>query len=124
RLALSTGEEVTADHIVVAAGSRADLLPDIPGLEQADPDRSLHTSDSVMRIDSLPRRMVIIGGGFVACEFAHVFAAFGVEVVQLQRSDRLLKHEEVEVSATYTSVAADRYDLRLQTVATSASHDG
>lgn len=123
-LALSTGDEVTADHIVVAAGSRADLLPDIPGLEQADPDRSLHTSDSVMRIDALPRRMVIIGGGFVACEFAHVFAAFGVEVVQLQRSDRLLKHEEVEVSATYTSVAADRYDLRLQTVATSASHDG
>lgn len=124
RLSLSTGEEVTADHIVVAAGSRALLLDDVPGLEQADPDRGLHTSDSVMRMDALPRRMVIIGGGFVACEFAHVFAAFGVDVIQLQRSDHLLGHEETEVSATYTSVAADRYDLRLQTVATSAHHDG
>lgn len=124
RLALSTGEEVTADHIVVAAGSRADLLSDVPGLEQADPGAGLHTSDSVMRMEVLPRRMVIIGGGFVACEFAHVFAAYGVEVVQLQRSDRLLTHEEVEVSATYTTVAADRYDLRLQTVATSARRDG
>lgn len=124
RLALSTGEEVTADHIVIAAGSRPVLLGDVPGLEQADPDRGLHTSDSVMRMDTLPRRMVIIGGGLVACEFAHVFAAFGVEVTQLQRSAHLLVHEETEVSATYTSVSADRYDLRLQTVATSAHRDG
>ena len=79
RLAVSTGEEVTADRVVVAAGSRALGLP-VPGLETPDPSRGLHTSDTVMRMDHLPERMVVIGGGFVACEFAHVFSAFGVDV--------------------------------------------
>src|SRR5690606_34877051 len=124
RLSLSSGEEVTADHVVVAAGSRAVLLEDVPGLDRLDPARGVHTSDTVMRMDTLPRRMVIIGGGFVACEFAHIFAAFGVDVVQLQRSDRVLKQEEVEVSATYATAVADRYDLRLRTVATAARYDG
>lgn len=122
-LSLSTGEEVTADRIVVATGSRPVGL-DVPGLEAPDPARGLHTSDTVMRLDTLPERMVIIGGGFVACEFAHVFAGFGVEVIQLQRSAHLLRSEEDEVSATFTAVAAERYDLRLQTVATKAIHDG
>lgn len=124
RLSLSSGEEVTADHVVVAAGSRAVLLEDVPGLDRLDPARGVHTSDTVMRMDTLPRRMVIIGGGFVACEFAHIFAAFGVDVVQLQRSDRVLKQEEVEVSATYATAVADRYDLRLRTVAKAARYDG
>jgi len=124
RLSLSSGEEVTADHVVVAAGSRAVLLEDVPGLDRLDPAGGVHTSDTVMRMDTLPRRMVIIGGGFVACEFAHIFAAFGVDVVQLQRSDRVLKQEEVEVSATYATAVADRYDLRLRTVATAARYDG
>lgn len=123
RLTLSTGEEITADRIVVATGSRATGLP-VPGLEAPDPGRGLHTSDTVMRLDALPERMAILGGGYVACEFAHVFAAFGVEVTQLQRSSRLLTREEEEVAATYTRVAADRYDLRVQTVATRAEHDG
>ena len=123
RLLLDTGEEVTADRIVVATGSRA-LGLNVPGLESPDPGRGLHTSDTVMRLDALPERMVIVGGGFVACEFAHVFAAFGVEVIQLQRSEYLLREEESEVSATYTRVSQDRYDLRLGTVATSAVHDG
>lgn len=123
RLALSTGEEVTANRIVVAAGSRARAMR-VPGLEAPDPGRGLHTSDTVMRLDALPERMVVIGGGYVACEFAHVFSGFGVEVTQLQRSDRLLVREEAEVSATYTVAASKRYDLRLRTVPTRAEHDG
>ncbi|MDO5502032.1 MAG: mycothione reductase [Actinomycetia bacterium] len=123
RLSLSSGEEISADHLVVAAGSRP-LCLSLPGLDRPDPERGVHTSDTVMRLESLPRRMVIIGGGFVACEFAHVFSAFGVEVVQLQRSDQLLNREEDEVAATYTRVCQDRYDLRLHTVATGAHYDG
>ncbi|MEO7267869.1 MAG: mycothione reductase [Knoellia sp.] len=120
RLALSTGEEITADRVVVAAGSRADLL-DLDGLDRVDPDRGVHTSDTVMRMDELPRRMAIIGGGFVACEFAHVFSALGVEVTQIQRSAALLRLEDAEISRRYTELARGRHDVRLETVVSSAT---
>ena len=114
RLALDTGEEVTADRVVVAAGSRAVGLA-VDGLTGADPARGVHTSDTVMRMDDLPPRMAVVGGGFVACEMAHVFAGLGVHVTQVQRSERLLMAEEFEVSERYTEVARHRYDLRLST---------
>jgi mycothione reductase len=123
RLALSTGEELTADRIVVASGSRPLGLP-VEGLESADPARGLHTSDTVLRIDALPPRMAVIGGGFVACEMAHVFSALGVAVTVVQRGRALLRHEETEVAARYTEVAARHHDLRLSTTPTSAVHRG
>ncbi|WP_392543164.1 mycothione reductase [Oryzobacter telluris] len=119
RLALDTGEELTADRVVVASGSRPNGL-DVDGLRHADPTTGVHTSDTVMRLDTLPARMAVIGGGFVACELAHVFASLGVEVTQVQRSATLLTHEEVEVAHRYTEVARDRYDLRLTTRVTAA----
>ncbi len=119
RLALATGEEVTADRLVVAAGSHPVGL-EVDGLRAPDPDHGVHTSDTVMRLDALPPRMAIIGGGYVACEMAHVFAALGVSVTQVQRGPALLRHHEVEVAQRYTEVARHRYDLRLSTVVTSA----
>jgi len=119
RLALSTGEEVTADRLVVAAGSHPVGL-DVDGLRAPDPDHGLHTSDTVMRLDTLPPRMAVIGGGFVACEMAHVFASLGVAVTQVQRGEALLRHHEVEVAQRYTEAARSRYDLRLSTTTTSA----
>ncbi len=77
------GEQITADQIVIAAGGRVHL-PDLPGLDQVQ----FHTSDTVMRLDELPRRMAIVGGGYVAAEFAHVFSALGTEVTQIQRGSR------------------------------------
>ena len=119
RLSLSTGEQLTADRVVVASGSRP-LGLDVEGLHAPNPGRGLHTSDTVMRLDRLPARMTVIGGGYVACELAHVFSALGVAVTQVQRSATLLRYEEVEVSQRYTDVARRRYDLRLSTVPTSA----
>jgi len=120
RLALSTGEEITADRVVVAAGSRADLL-DIDGLDRVDPERGVHTSDTVMRMDELPRRMAIVGGGFVACEFTHIFGSLGVEVTQIQRSAHLLRGEDGEISRRYTELARGHHDVRLETTVTGAS---
>jgi mycothione reductase len=114
RLALDSGEEVTGDRFVVAAGSRPNGLP-IDGLREADPENGLHTSDTIMRIDALPPRMIVLGGGFVACEFAHVFSALGVEVTQVQRSATVLVKEETEVAERYTQLARERYDLRTAT---------
>ena len=84
----------------------------------------MHTSDTVMRLDALPPRMAIIGGGFVACEMAHVFASLGVAVTQVQRGEALLRHHEVEVSQRYTEIARHRYDVRLSTTPTSAERIG
>lgn len=120
-LRLADGTEVSGDHIVVAAGSRAATLP-LPGLDHPDPERGLHTSDTIMRIDRLPARLLVIGGGYVACELAHVFASYGVAITQLQRSDVLLSHEERTVSERCTEVARRRYDLRTSTTVTAAEH--
>jgi mycothione reductase len=115
-----TGETITADQVVIAAGSRA-VLPDVPGLTDVGP----HTSDTIMRIDEVPPRLAIIGGGFVAAEFAHVFGSFGSEVTVLNRSAALLRGEDDEVSARFTELARQRWDVRLSTVVTRAErYDG
>jgi mycothione reductase len=108
-----TGETITADQVVVAAGSRA-VVPDIEGIASV----THHTSDTVMRIDELPPRMAIIGGGFVAAEFAHVFGSFGTHVTVVNRSGALLRAEDEEVSARFTDLARQRWDIRLDSVTT------
>ena len=105
-----TGETITADQVVLAAGSRA-VVPDIPGITEVEH----HTSDTIMRIDSVPGRLAIIGGGFVAMEFAHVFGSFGSEVTVINRSDRLLRGEDEEVSERFTRLADGRWDVRHRT---------
>ncbi|SFK44001.1 mycothione reductase [Amycolatopsis sacchari] len=101
-------ETITADRFVLAAGGRP-VVPDIEGLDQVP----YHTSDSIMRLDELPRRLVIVGSGFVAAEFAHVFSSFGVEVTVIARSGALLRSEDEDISARYTELATQRYDVRL-----------
>ncbi|GAA2662351.1 MULTISPECIES: mycothione reductase [Actinosynnema] len=103
-----TGETITADRFVIAAGSRP-VVPDVPGLSET----GFHTSDTVMRLDRLPRRMVILGSGFVATEFAHVFSSFGVEVTLVARSGALLRAEDDAVSARFTEIASAKWDVRL-----------
>ncbi len=76
-----TGETITAGQVVVAAGSRP-TIPDIEGLG----DVRFHTSDTIMRLDELPGRLLVIGGGFVAAELAHVFDSFGTHVTLVIRS--------------------------------------
>ncbi|MCH8614127.1 mycothione reductase [Arsenicicoccus dermatophilus] len=115
-----TGATITAEQIVIAAGARPTMLP-VDGLREVDPDAGIHTSDTVMRMPQLPRRMAVIGGGYIACEFAHVFDALGVDVVWLQRSDLLLRSQDELVSRVVTDAAAERFDLRLETEVRSAT---
>jgi mycothione reductase len=74
-----------------------------------------------MRLEELPRRMVIVGTGFVATEFAHVFSAFGVDVTVVGRSGALLRHEDEDVSARFTELARQRWDLRMNRTLRGAS---
>ena len=112
-LTIGSGEQITADHIVIAAGGRVDVA-DIPGLDQVE----FHTSDTVMRLPELPRRMTIVGGGYVAAEFAHIFSAFGTEVTQVQRGPRLLLEHDEDISRVFTEEAARQWEVRLDTTPT------
>lgn len=75
---------VRARHVLVATGARP-LVPDIPGAELGI------TSNEVFHLERLPRRAVIVGGGYIANEFAGIFNGLGVEVTLAVRSDTLLR---------------------------------
>ncbi|WP_235022022.1 mycothione reductase [Rathayibacter sp. VKM Ac-2754] len=106
-LASASGTRISAPTVVIAAGSRPRPL-----LAAYEPDPRIHDSSSIMRIDELPRRMVILGGGAVAVEFAHVFSAFGTAVTVAVRSDRLLRALDEGISQRFTDLARERWDVR------------
>jgi mycothione reductase len=118
-LTVSTGDELTADQIVIAAGGH----PVLPAAV-AVADVPLHTSDTIMRIERLPERLVILGGGYIAAEFAHVFTAFGCEVVQVARGGQLLRRLDGEISAAFTAQAARQWTVKLNVEVSAASRDG
>lgn len=109
RLRLRDGTEITADRFVLAAGSRVGV-PDIDGLAETP----YETSDTVMRLPELPRSLIIIGAGYVAAEFAHVFSAYGTAVTLVGRADRVLRREDAEISVRFTRLLGKRVDLRLE----------
>lgn len=84
RLAKS-GELVRARHILVATGGYPAFDPPIPGGELGI------SSNEVFHLPSLPKRMLVIGGGYIALEFASLFARLGVEVTLLHRGDNILR---------------------------------
>lgn len=106
----SGSARLTADQVVIATGSHPVIPPVVR--ESGVP---FHTSDTVMRIDALPQRMLIVGGGYIATEFAHVFAGLGVEVTLVVRGERLLRHLDGDVSRRFTDAAVRQWDVRLDT---------
>ncbi|MCL2781277.1 MAG: mycothione reductase [Actinomycetia bacterium] len=107
-LLVATGERISADQIVIATGSRAT----VPNVVRAA-GVPFHTSDTIMRIDAPPRRLVILGGGYIAAEFAHIFSAFGARVTLITRGDGLLRHLDGELSRRFTELAGERWRLHL-----------
>ncbi|RKT78546.1 mycothione reductase [Terracoccus luteus] len=108
------GEAVlTADQVVIATGGHP-VVP--PVVEQSGVP--FHTSDTIMRVDALPKHMVVVGGGYIACEMAHVFSSFGTEVTILARGDRLLRHLDDDLSERFTEIARGHWDVRTGTEVT------
>jgi glutathione reductase (NADPH) len=77
------GRTYTAENILIATGSWPEV-PDIPGIEQ------VISSNEALDLEALPRRIVIVGGGYIAVEFAGIFSGFGSEVIELIRRPELL----------------------------------
>ena len=98
-LQLSNGRKLTAKHFVVATGSRVSTPP-LPELNEV----GFITSDDAVAIKKLPKSLIILGGGEVACEFAQFFSRFGVKVTIVQRSAQVLKEFDADTGAVVEKV--------------------
>ncbi|AZG44069.1 mycothione reductase [Gordonia insulae] len=107
--------EVLASEVVIAAGSRATAPPII--------DQSAvryYTNNDVMRLERLPEHLVIVGSGYIAAEFAHVFGALGSRVSIIARGPALLRKQDSDISRRFTEVARDTWDVHLDAQVTGA----
>jgi glutathione reductase (NADPH) len=82
---LADDRRITAKHILIATGGRPNLPADLPGVEHAI------TSNEVFDLPTFPKRIVIAGGGYIAVEFAGLFAGLGSEVTLIYRGDQILR---------------------------------
>ncbi|MCU0637233.1 MAG: dihydrolipoyl dehydrogenase [Methanothrix sp.] len=84
---------ITSDKIVIATGARS-LVPPIPGLKEA----GFLDNESLLLIQEPPENLIIIGGGYIACEFGHFFSSIGSDVTIIGRHPLLLKGEDPEAA--------------------------
>lgn len=106
-VALADGSRKTAKHILIAVGGRP-ALPGIPGEELG------LISDDLFLLDSLPRRVLVVGGGYIACEFATILAGLGCETVQAYRGEAVLRGFDREIRDLATlQLSRLGIDLRL-----------
>ena len=82
---INEGRNVTAKYILVATGGTPTLVPPIPGIEHAI------SSNEIFDLKEFPRRLLIVGGGYIAVEFASVFARLGAKVTLAMRGDNVLR---------------------------------
>ena len=118
-LETASGEQITAPQIVLANGSRVHL-PDVPGTDLP----GVHTSDTVMRLDELPESIIVVGGGYIAAEFCHVFSGLGSRVTQLNRSERLLRQHDDTIAERFKREAALQWDVQLNRSITGIERTG
>ena len=96
---LSTGKKVNAKNFIIATGSRVAPAP-LPRLD----DVGFITSDDAVGLKKLPKSLIILGGGAIACEFAQFFARFGVKVTLVQRSGNILKEFDTDAGTEIEKV--------------------
>ncbi|HEX2553252.1 MAG TPA: glutathione-disulfide reductase [Microvirga sp.] len=104
---VKTGARVRAAHILVAVGAHPTLEPPIPGGDLGI------TSNEVFHLDRLPERIMIVGAGYIAVEFAGVFAGLGSRVTLLHRGDKLLRGFDEDIREALGQAYAKRMDLAL-----------
>ena len=112
------GERISAETVLIAAGTRPSI-PDIPGLQEVP-----HiTSDEALRLSEQPKRLAIIGGGYIAAEMAHFFGALGTEVTIIHRRPLLLREEDQQVAKRFTEVFQRKFKMLLSAETTRVSQN-
>ncbi len=111
--------EIKGKTLFLASGARP-LIPPIKGIESIE----YLTNESSLQLSEKPESLVIIGGGYVAVEFAHFFDAMGTKVTIIQRNSRLVPEEEPEVSALLKTALARRMIIHTDMEATEIRQTG
>ncbi|MDD7908974.1 glutathione-disulfide reductase [Pseudovibrio exalbescens] len=91
---LATNTVVTAERILIAVGAKANIDPDLPGREH------VITSNEAFHMAELPKRILVAGGGYIAVEFAGIFAGMGVETTLMYRGEEILRGFDDDVRTT------------------------
>ncbi|MXO60052.1 glutathione-disulfide reductase [Altererythrobacter salegens] len=98
---LANGREVTAKVILVATGARP-AMPDFPGVEHCI------TSNEMFHLEEQPNCLMVVGGGYIAMEFAGIFQALGSEVTVVNRTDRILRGYDEQIVERMLHIASGR----------------
>ena len=91
-------QRLTARSIVIAAGARP-MVPPLPGLDDVGYVTSDTLWDEFAKLDDIPKRIVVLGGGPIGCELSQSFARLGAQVTQVEMGERIMVREDEEVSA-------------------------
>ncbi|HEY41720.1 MAG TPA: dihydrolipoyl dehydrogenase [Dehalococcoidia bacterium] len=115
------GEQLQGEMIFIATGSRP-LIPPIKGLDSVD----YLTNESVLELSERPDSLIIIGGGYIAVEYGHFFAAMGTKVTMVEMADRLVLSEEPEIAELLKEALSRRMEVHTSAQAeeVKASGDG
>ncbi|PLR82239.1 mercury(II) reductase [Bacillus canaveralius] len=114
------GKQITAKRFLIATGA-SPSVPTIPGLTEVD----YLTSTSLLELKKVPKRLAVIGSGYIGLELGQLFHNLGAEVTLIQRSERLLKEYDPEISEAITKALTEQ-GINLVTGATyeSIEQDG
>lgn len=114
-------ESIKGKNFFLASGSR----PSIPPVRGLDRIKYL-TNESVLKLKERPKSMIIIGGGYIAAEYAHFFSAMGTKVTIVEMGERLLQNEEPEISDLLKRKLGERMIIHtnVQTLAVSSNKNG
>jgi dihydrolipoamide dehydrogenase len=113
------GERIKGKKIFIASGSRP-VIPPIKGLDSID----FLTNENALELTQRPDSLLIIGGGYVAVEFAHFFAAMGTKVTIVEMLSRIAQSEEPEVSELLEKEMKKRMDIYTNTQVEEIKKDG
>jgi pyruvate/2-oxoglutarate dehydrogenase complex dihydrolipoamide dehydrogenase (E3) component len=102
-------EILSADQIFINVGGRA-VVPDMPGVNEFP----YLTNTSMLELEELPEHLVVVGGSYVGLEFAQMFRRFGSKVTIVEKSSRLILHEDEDISAAVKEILeSEGIDVRL-----------
>ncbi len=119
KLADGSEQEIYGDYIYINTGSES-FVPPIEGVKG---NPYVYTSDTLMEREALPRRLVIVGGGYIGLEFSSYFANFGSEVTVLQDGEAFIPREDAEVAASVLASLESRGIRVLRSVKVEAVRD-
>lgn len=101
-IALASGRKITAKYILIATGGRPNIDPKLPGREH------VITSNEAFDLKTMPRRVVVAGGGYIAVEFASIFNGLGADVTLVYRGEKILRGFDEDLRDGLTAAMTKR----------------